>query len=144
MTQAATTPDHLSRRPTRRASLRAMAAALLLLACAPPLHAADAPRVIVYFANWSAALDDTANAVIKHAAEQIAASKARHIDVLAFADSDGSQLANHYLTQARGQVVIDALAADGVDVHRLRLKPHGRQDEAGVGSRRVEIVIPAK
>lgn len=123
----------------RRHFLAAGLAALPLLAALPAQ--AGGPRAIVYFTNWSAALDDTARSVIAAAAANITAAKAARVDVVGYADSDGSPKANMFLTEARAQQVIDALAAAGVDPHRLHLVARGRQDEAGIGSRRVEIVI---
>jgi outer membrane protein OmpA-like peptidoglycan-associated protein len=96
---------------------------------------------IVFFPDWSGAIDDSAKSVIDQAAAAAKQSPGAGITVTGYADSTGSAQANIYLTQLRAQRVIDAMVADGVPASRLKMVAAGRQEEPGVASRRVEILI---
>jgi len=109
-----------------------------------PASRGSAPSAIVFFPDWSAALDPSALSIIKDAAAKITASTAAKITVSGYADVNGSHAANHYLTQLRAQRVIDLLIADGVPKSRLRMQANGKQQSPGVASRRVEIIIPTQ
>jgi outer membrane protein OmpA-like peptidoglycan-associated protein len=113
------------------------AIALSLLA----LPALAQPARIVFFPDWSGAIDDSAQHVIAEAAAAAKQSPDARITVTGYADSTGSEQANIYLTQLRAQRVIDAMVADGVPASRLKMVAAGRQEEPGVASRRVEISI---
>ena len=99
------------------------------------------PARIVFFADWSGAVDDAAKNVIDQAAAAAKQSPDASITVTGYADSTGSEQANIYLTQLRAQRVVDAMVADGVPASRLKMVAAGRQEEPGVASRRVEIVM---
>ena len=118
---------------------------LLLLSCAvaASAHAADAPaqRFVVYFQEWSAALDDPARSVIGQAAEWVKSHPGNVAHVNGFADPTGSKRANELLSDLRAQVVVDQLQTDGIDPKRLRQRGHGSVQFALTSqeSRRVEI-----
>jgi outer membrane protein OmpA-like peptidoglycan-associated protein len=126
--------------------LRALyAAAAMTLIALPAAQRASAqpPVLVVFFPDWSGAIDNAANRVIGQAAD-LAKSSRGTITVTGYADSTGSSRANVYLTQLRAQRVIDALETDGVPAARLKLVAAGKQAELGVASRRVEIAIPGQ
>jgi outer membrane protein OmpA-like peptidoglycan-associated protein len=102
---------------------------------------AQAPVKIVFFSDWSGAIDDAAKSVIGQAAAAAKLSPTAAITVTGYADNKGSVKANHYLTELRAQRVIDSMVADGVPASRLKMVAAGRQAQLGVASRRVEISI---
>ena len=118
---------------------------LLLLSCAvaTSARAADAPaqKFVVFFQEWSAALDDPAQSVIGQAAEWVKSHPGNVAHVNGFADPTGSKRANALLSDLRAQVVVDQLQTDGVDPKRLRQRGHGSVQFALTSqeSRRVEI-----
>ncbi len=79
--------------------------------------------------------------MIGQAADLAKQSPGSTITVTGYADSTGSSQANVYLTQLRAQRVIDGLIADGVPANSLKLEAAGKQEHAGIVSRRVEIAI---
>jgi peptidoglycan-associated lipoprotein len=119
---------------------------LLLLFCAATgARAADPPaqKFVVFFQEWSAAIDDTAQSVISQAAEWVKSHPGNIAHVNGFADPTGSRQANILLSDLRAQVVVDQLVSDGVDPKRVRQRGHGSVQFALTGqeSRRVEISI---
>ena len=120
--------------------LRVAAACVIGILMAVPAMA-QAPLQIVFFPDWSGALDDAAKAVIDRAAQLAKASPHDPIRVTGYADGTGSSQANIYLCKLRAQRVIDLLAADGVRAGRLKLVSAGPQTQVGVAGRRVEIAI---
>jgi outer membrane protein OmpA-like peptidoglycan-associated protein len=116
---------------------------LLSFAVATSAHAADAPaqRFVVYFQEWSAALDDSAQSVIGQAAEWVKSHPGNVAHVNGFADPTGSKRANELLSDLRAQMVVDQLQIDGVDPKRVRQRGHGSVQFALTSqeSRRVEI-----
>jgi outer membrane protein OmpA-like peptidoglycan-associated protein len=116
---------------------------LLSFAVAISAHAADAPaqRFVVYFQEWSAALDDPARSVIGQAAEWVKSHPGNVAHVNGFADPTGSKRANELLSDLRAQVVVDQLQTDGVDPKRVRQRGRGSVQFALTSqeSRRVEI-----
>jgi outer membrane protein OmpA-like peptidoglycan-associated protein len=120
--------------------LRALfAAAAITLIALPAL--AQPPVLVVFFPDWSGAIDNAATRVIGQAADIAKQSPGSTITVTGYADNTGSSAANVYLTQLRAQRVIDGLIADGVPAQSLKLVAAGKQEEAGIASRRVEIAI---
>jgi outer membrane protein OmpA-like peptidoglycan-associated protein len=120
--------------------LRALfAAAAITLIALPAL--AQPPVLVVFFPDWSGAIDHAADRVIGQAADIAKQSPGSTITVTGYADNTGSTAANVYLTQLRAQRVIDGLIADGVPAQSLKLVSAGKQAEAGIASRRVEIAI---
>ena len=102
---------------------------------------AQGPVRIVFFADWSGAIDDAARNVIDQAAAAAKQFPDAAITVTCYADCTGSVKANLYLTELRAQRVIDGMIADGVPASRLKMVAAGRQAQLGVASRRVEILI---
>lgn len=116
---------------------RALLATLVLLASVPAR--AEPPVIVVFFPEWSGALDPSAKDVVAHAAEAAKARPDAGIRVTAYADANGSNRANLYLTQLRAQRIFDLLVADGVAPARIEMSAKGRQPIKGQVSRRVDI-----
>jgi outer membrane protein OmpA-like peptidoglycan-associated protein len=120
---------------------------LLLLFCVAmgSARAADAPsqKFVVFFQQWSAALDDAAQSVIGQAAEWVKSQPGNVAHVNGFADPTGSKRANALLSDLRAQMVVDQLQTDGVAANRIRQRGHGSVQFALTSqeSRRVEISI---
>ena len=118
---------------------------LLLCAVTGTAGAADAPqqKFVVYFQEWSAAMDDNAQAVITHAAEWVKAHPGNIAHVNGFADPTGSKAANILMSDLRAQVVVVQLATDGVDPRLIKQRGHGSVQFALTSqeSRRVEISV---
>jgi outer membrane protein OmpA-like peptidoglycan-associated protein len=108
-----------------------------------PQAAGDGPRYVVFFQEWSAGLDGSANRVITAAARAAAADPMAPVHVLGAADMLGSPQANVYLSQTRAQVVTDGLVRDGVAQSRIVQDARGSLQPVGgnVESRRVTITI---
>ena len=107
-------------------------------------RAADPPqKFVVFFQEWSAALDDSAQAVIAHAADWVKSRPGNVAHVNGFADPTGSKRANELLSDLRAQMVVDQLQADGIDPKTIRQRGHGSVQFALTSqeSRRVEISI---
>ncbi len=127
----------------------AAAAALFLIAslgaCTTPAAPTTGQKVVVYFQEWSANLDDPAKAAIANAAQIAKANPAQPVTVTGFAAADdNSRQANLSLSQTRAQVVVDQLKQDGVDGSRIKTAAKGPTEYAlsAVEARRVEISIP--
>ncbi len=109
-------------------------------------RAADAvptQKVVVYFQEWSAAMDDSALASIAKAASYAKAHPGLPIHVAGFADPTGSKQANILMSELRAQVVVDQLVTDGVAPHSIGQIGHGSVQFALTSqeSRRVEISV---
>ena len=104
---------------------------------------ARAPNYIVFFKEWSAAIDKPASSVIRAAAKAAQANPNAAVHVTGFADTTGSSKANEYLTELRAQVVTDALQADGVAADRIQQAAAGSVPSIGTKqeSRRVTISL---
>src|SRR5579871_2380494 len=102
---------------------------LVLLLCAISIGArADEPpaqKFVVFFQEWSAAIDDSAQAVITRAAEWVKTHPDNIAHVSGFADPTGSKEANILMSELRAQVVVDQLKSDGVNASRLQQDGHG-------------------
>ena len=118
---------------------------LLLCAVTGPGRAADVPeqKFVVFFQEWSAAIDDNAQAVITHAADWVKAHPGNVAHVNGFADPTGSKAANILMSDLRAQVVVDQLVSDGVNPKQVKQRGHGSVQFALTSqeSRRVEISI---
>ena len=118
---------------------------LLLSVATGSVRAADVPsqKFVVFFQEWSAALDDSAQTVIGQAAEWVKSHPGNVAHVNGFADPTGSKKANALLSDLRAQMVVDQLQTDGVDSNRSRQRGHGSVQFAlsSQESRRVEISI---
>jgi outer membrane protein OmpA-like peptidoglycan-associated protein len=127
--------------------MRRLALLLLLSALvAGPAQAAEQPRrFVVFFQEWSAALDPNAQSVISEAADLAKATPGARIRVHGFADPTGSRAANILLSELRAQRVADQMQDDGIPRLRIRQDGHGAVKFAYTSqeSRRVEVeVIP--
>ncbi len=111
-------------------------------ACTAPV-ATPPQRFVVFFQEWSAAIDPPALAVIGVAAQSAKDHPGAPVKVSGYADPTGSAAANHYLSLTRAQVVVDQLVADGVDAGRIGMDAEGATGFALTSqeSRRVGIVI---
>jgi outer membrane protein OmpA-like peptidoglycan-associated protein len=120
---------------------------LLLLLCAATTStcAADPPvqKFVVFFQDWSAALDNNAQTVIGNAASWVKAHPGNIAHVNGFADPTGSREANTLLSELRAQVVVDQLQSDGISPGQIQQTGHGSVQFALTSqeSRRVEISI---
>jgi outer membrane protein OmpA-like peptidoglycan-associated protein len=120
---------------------------LLLLLCAVTgsVRAADPPpqKFVVFFQEWSAAMDDPAQEVVHQAALWLQSNSTDLARVDGFADPTGSREANVLLSDLCAQVVLDQLVNDGVDPRRMEQRGHGPVQFAlsSQESRRVEISI---
>ncbi len=106
-------------------------------------QAADPPKTVVFFSEWSAALDDAAMSAVASAADQAKAQPKAPVTVAGFASTIGSKEANDLLAKLRAQVVIDQLVQDGVPASRIHRVGHGATayNFTPLESRRIEITI---
>jgi outer membrane protein OmpA-like peptidoglycan-associated protein len=128
----------------RHLGVRAVCALAVLLwatACAGPTQAPH--KFVVFFQEWSAALDDSAQSAVSGAAKWAQEHPNQNVTVSGYADPEGSQQANVAMSRARAQVVTDQLVRDGVNRQRIRVTAHGPTDFtlSSIESRRVEIAI---
>jgi len=98
---------------------------------------------IVFFTADSAQLDDSAKNVIADAAVAAQRSPGTPVVVAGFADPTGGPAYNRALSEARAQIVADALRNAGVVSSRISVQPRGPVKPEGYAteSRRVEIQI---
>jgi outer membrane protein OmpA-like peptidoglycan-associated protein len=120
---------------------------LVLMACLvlAQARAEDTParKFVVFFQQWSAALNANALKVIGQASDFAKAHPDKIVHVHAFADPTGSHKANTLLSELRAQVVMDQLGKDGMPDTRVIGRGHGPVQFALTAqeSRRVEISI---
>ncbi|HUC16852.1 MAG TPA: OmpA family protein [Acetobacteraceae bacterium] len=132
-----------------RRAVMLFAAISLAVWAAPPLRAQNAATgspgrgYVVFFQEWSAALDAPALQAIAAAAAIAAKTPDAPITVTGYADPLGSVQANIYLTETRAQVVTDQLTADGVNPARIHQRAAGKVgfQLTSQESRRVVITI---
>jgi outer membrane protein OmpA-like peptidoglycan-associated protein len=121
---------------------------LLLSVLAGSAHAEDtkARRFVVFFQEWSAALDEPAQAVITQAADFAKANPRAPVRVHGYADPTGSREANILMSELRAQRVADQLRDAGIAPARIRQDGHGSVKFAitSLESRRVEVEIPGR
>jgi outer membrane protein OmpA-like peptidoglycan-associated protein len=121
-------------------------AVLLLLLCVSTSAGAAAPpaqKFVVFFQEWSAALDDSAQSAITQAAAWMKDHPSYSVKVTGFADTTGSKQANILLSELRAQMVVDQLTTDGVDAKHIDQVGRGSVQFALTSqeSRRVEIAF---
>ncbi len=125
--------------------MRRLVLLLLLLCATGSVRAADVPaqKFVVFFQEWSAAIDEPALTVISQAAEWVKSHPGNVAHVHGFASNVGGRQANVLLADLRAQVVADQLQADGVDPKRIVQRGRGPVEFALTPqeSRRVEISI---
>ena len=119
---------------------------LLLVACAALSGCAYfeggalGRKYVVFFGRDSASLDHAARVVVTRAADAAADNPALDLLVESYAAANGPLDADQALASKRGEVVADALRADGVAANRIQLRARPPSNEnPGVGARRVEI-----
>ena len=111
-----------------------------LSACAYFQGGALGHKYVVFFGRDSASLDHAARAVVARAADAAADNPALDLLVESYAAANGSVDADEALAARRGDVVANALRADGVAANRIQLRPRPPSNETpGVAARRVEI-----
>jgi len=126
---------------------------LVSLACLPLLagcalfrgNLADEPPRIVFYTFDSSELDDQAKAVVADAAHLAGVFPAARVQVLGFADPEGSSASNRALSARRAETVATELRRLGVAAGRITVQPRGEvpYDAVALESRRVEIrVVP--
>lgn len=112
----------------------------LLAACSLFEGGALGRKYVVFFAHDSTALDKPARAVITSTAEAAADNPSMDVLVAGYAAPHGSLSADEALSDKRGELVANALRADGVAANRIRIRTRAPSNEdRGVGARRVEI-----
>jgi OOP family OmpA-OmpF porin len=112
-------------------------------ACAAP--PSPSQPLVVYFQEWSASLDDSAQQIIKSAATLANSQPNGRVEVAGYADPEGSPQANRDVSRTRARVVADSLIADGVAAQRVSVTAHGATGFAidPQESRRVTIIVGA-
>jgi hypothetical protein len=100
---------------------------------------------VVFFEPFSAVPDANAATILQQAAEAAKAYADDPVQVIGFADPEGSSEENRRLSQARAEAVSAHLAQRGVAPSRIRRSARGATEPtlAMVESRRVEIRIGA-
>jgi outer membrane protein OmpA-like peptidoglycan-associated protein len=124
--------------------MRRFACVLLLAVAACTASVPSAPqKFIVFFQEWSAAIDPPALKAIGAAAQFAKDHPGTAVKVIGYADPTGSGAANQYMSHTRAQVVADQLVTDGVERNRIGLGAEGATAFALTSqeSRRVEIAI---
>jgi outer membrane protein OmpA-like peptidoglycan-associated protein len=108
-----------------------------------PQAQAQQPAFVVFFEQWSAALDGSAQDVITKAADYARTHPSEVTRVTGFADPTGSRQANILLSELRAQVVVDGLTAAGIPANRIRKTGRGSVQFAAtpLEARRVEIRV---
>lgn len=103
-------------------------------------------QYVVFFSEWSAALDEAASRVVRAAVLAAAASPAATIVVTGTADPVGSARANTLISALRAEQVFDALVAAGVTPGRIERRALGGTDYvmSAQEARRVTIAIGPK
>jgi outer membrane protein OmpA-like peptidoglycan-associated protein len=132
----------------RLAMLLLLVSAMISGAPMPGAQAADPPgrKFVVFFQEWSVAIDDAAAAVIMEASHLALEHPRATVQVTGFADPEGGRKSNLLLSELRAQRVVDHLLAGGVPAGQIRQIGKGSVKFAisALESRRVEILIPTK
>ena len=130
----------------RRFLVLSMLLGLGLAAAVLPASAAERNKLVVYFASWSADIDESAAKSIDEAAKWAREHPRSAVNVAGYASTIGGKRANALLSDLRAQVVVDQLVAKGVSAARIKLLPKGATSylDSPLESRRVEIYVDAK
>jgi outer membrane protein OmpA-like peptidoglycan-associated protein len=107
---------------------------------------AERHKLVVYFASWSADIDDNAGKSIDDAAKWATEHPRDVVNVVGYSSTVGSKRANALLSDLRAQVVVDQLKSKGVPSSRVKLMPKGATTyvDSPLESRRVEIFVDPK
>ena len=113
---------------------------------APPAAAgaaAETPRYLIYFNEFSAYLSPRAKAIIARIAEEAKATRVKSITVQARASATGTVQTNKYLAMTRASIVTDQLEADGIEPSMVQQEPIGQtgSSDPTVFNRRVDIIL---
>ncbi len=131
----------LSRFSSMRAALL-LSAAIAVAGCNPWWRQtlSDYP---VFFTPGSAALNETAKAVIQVAADYAKQHTNQNVVVNGYTDLSGSAAANAALSAERAKAVTEQLVIDGVARERIHYNANGPSDAllSGQADRRVDITI---
>jgi outer membrane protein OmpA-like peptidoglycan-associated protein len=105
--------------------------------------AANLPRYLVYFDEFSAYLSPRSKKIIAQAAKQAKEAGVKAITVQARASATGTAQTNMYLAETRSSIVADELEADGVPQSMIKQQPIGQtgSSDPSVFNRRVDIII---
>ncbi|HTC09818.1 MAG TPA: OmpA family protein [Acetobacteraceae bacterium] len=116
---------------------------LALVAACTTAPAGPPHKIVVFFQEWSAALDPAAALAVGAAGQWAKDHPNAPVKVVGYADPTGSAQANDYMSLTRAQIVADQLVTDGVPRDRIVLGAHGATDFTLTSqeSRRVEIAI---
>jgi outer membrane protein OmpA-like peptidoglycan-associated protein len=131
----------------RRLILLAAALCLAIPAMAQTPAPAQAPPAdrafVVFFQEWSAALDDSAAKVITDVAAIAKANPGHPVIIRGYADPTGTARANALISALRAELVANQLVADGVDASMVEQRALGATDFAlnSQESRRVTITV---
>ncbi|MBS4073657.1 OmpA family protein [Ameyamaea chiangmaiensis] len=102
-------------------------------------------KYVVFFTHGSAALDETAQTIVSHAAATALAKGRANVIVEGYAAAHGDLSADELLAMDRARIVADQLARDGVAPSAIRQAPRAPSNEnVSVAARRVEIEIVAQ
>jgi outer membrane protein OmpA-like peptidoglycan-associated protein len=109
----------------------------------PGKTAADLPRYLVYFDEFSAYLSPRSKKIIAHAARAAKAAGAKAITVQARASATGTAQTNMYLAETRSSIVADQLELDGIAKAMIKQQPIGQtgSSDPSVFNRRVDIIL---
>lgn len=101
---------------------------------------------VIFFPEWSAAIDDAAQRVIAAAAKVAAINPTDPVTVTGFADPTGSARSNALVSALRAEQVYSALVDAGVAGERIQRVALGGTDFVFTPqeSRRVTIAVGAK
>lgn len=133
----------------RRLVISLLLVCVALAGIAPSDAQAQGPngrKFVVFFEEWSAAVDDSARGIIIDAAQLALSVPNIAVQVTGFADPGGSRRANQLLSELRAQVVVDMLREHGVGQTRMHLSGRGAVPFAlsSQEARRVEIFVPVR
>ncbi len=122
--------------------MRRVACFLLLLSTAGCGERAAAPRFVIFFTEFSTALDDSAKGSVAAAAKW-AQLHPGPVVVAGYADPTPAPQTATDLSRARAQVVYEQLVRDGVPPTRISREAKGSTDYtlSSQESRRVEIRV---
>lgn len=112
----------------------------LLAGCSLFEGGALSRKYVVFFGHASAGLDRPGRQVVQQAANAAANNPALDLLVEGYAGGNGNQADDGALAVRRGEVVANALRADGVAANRIIMRPRPPSNEdPGIAARRVEI-----
>ena len=116
---------------------------LLLAGCATQ---PAAQKFVVFFQEFSPALDQPARGAVGAAARWAQEHPRETVTVAGYAGPKGNAQANADLSLARAQAVVEELVRDGVPAARIGRSAHGATDftQTELESRRVEILVAGR